>query len=137
MIFRVDRGSSVAIFQQLADQVREAVAARSLQPGDRLPTVRGLAQELGLNSNTVAKAFRELEQQGVIRTRAGAGSFVEDGASLLSHDQRQRSTRKALQTAVVLASNLQISPETLRLQLEELLERYQEPGRPPGSGVAW
>jgi DNA-binding transcriptional regulator YhcF (GntR family) len=63
-------------YEQIRSQVAGLVARGGLQPGDRLPTVRRLAEELGLATNTVARAYRELEQGGVIETRGRAGSFV-------------------------------------------------------------
>jgi len=73
---RVDHSSPVPPFEQVRDGIAEAVRSRRLAPGDRLPTVRKLAGDLGLASNTVARAFRELEQAGVIETRGRNGTFV-------------------------------------------------------------
>lgn len=71
-----DELSPEAPYEQIRSQVAEDVASGVLQPGDRLPTVRSLAADLGLATNTVARAYRELEQAGVIETRGRAGSFV-------------------------------------------------------------
>jgi len=66
---------------QLAEQIKRAIAVGALAPGERLPTVKGLAHDLKLNANTVARVYRDLEREGVIATAAGRGSFVrEDGA---------------------------------------------------------
>ncbi len=75
-IFTLDSGSSVPPFEQLRRQVIEAVRSGDLSPGSKLPTVRGLADELGLAVNTVARAYRELEGDEVIETRGRLGSFV-------------------------------------------------------------
>jgi DNA-binding transcriptional regulator YhcF (GntR family) len=72
----VDPASSTPPYEQIRAQVSDQVADGRLQPGDRLPTVRRLAEDLGLAVNTVARAYRELEQSGVIETRGRAGSFV-------------------------------------------------------------
>ena len=72
----VDPQSSVPPYDQVRQQVGDLVARGSLVAGDRLPTVRALAGELGLAVNTVARAYRELESAGVIETRGRAGSFV-------------------------------------------------------------
>ena len=74
----IDPASSVPPYEQVRQQVVSLVEAGSLVPGDRLPTVRSLAEELGLAANTVARAYRELEASGVIETRGRAGSFVTD-----------------------------------------------------------
>ncbi|MBX9472050.1 GntR family transcriptional regulator [Microcella sp.] len=76
MRFVIDPGASTPPYEQLRVQVRDAVAAGELVAGAKLPTVRGLADELGLAVNTVARAYRELETDGAIETRGRAGSFV-------------------------------------------------------------
>ncbi|WP_337191594.1 GntR family transcriptional regulator [Nocardioides flavescens] len=73
---RLDAGSGVPPYEQIRVTVAEAVDAGDLVAGDRLPTVRGLADELGVAPGTVARAYRELEQAGVIETRGRSGSFV-------------------------------------------------------------
>jgi DNA-binding transcriptional regulator YhcF (GntR family) len=76
MGIRIDAASPESPFAQLRDQIRGQVLSGELEPGTRLPTVRGLATDLGLATNTVARAYRELEGLGVIETRGRAGSFV-------------------------------------------------------------
>ena len=72
----LDSTSGAPPYEQIRAQVADRVASGALQPGDRLPTVRRLAEDLGVATNTVARAYRELEQSGVIETRGRAGSFV-------------------------------------------------------------
>ena len=72
----IDQHSPTAPYEQLRVQVIEGVRAGVLSPGDRLPTVRRLADDLGLAPNTVARAYRELEQDEVIETRGRLGSFI-------------------------------------------------------------
>ena len=80
-LFSVDPRNGVPIYLQLIDQVKRAVALGTLVRGERLPTVKALALELTVNPNTVARAYRELERDGVIDTSPGRGSFVRgDGA---------------------------------------------------------
>ncbi len=74
--FTLEAGSGVPPFEQLRRQVIEAVRSGALGPGSKLPTVRGLADELGLAVNTVARAYRELEGDEVIETRGRLGSFI-------------------------------------------------------------
>ncbi|MDO8336838.1 MAG: GntR family transcriptional regulator [Microcella sp.] len=76
MKFTIDPRSATPPFEQLRAQVRDAVAGGALVAGSKLPTVRALAGELGLAVNTVARAYRELEADGIIETRGRAGSFV-------------------------------------------------------------
>ena len=75
-MIELDPSSAEAPYEQIRSQVSDRVSDGRLQPGDRLPTVRRLAGDLGLAANTVARAYRELEQGGVIETRGRAGSFV-------------------------------------------------------------
>lgn len=75
-MIELDAASGTPPYEQIRAQIATQVEAGGLQPGDRLPTVRRLAEELGLATNTVARAYRELEQAGVIETRGRAGSFV-------------------------------------------------------------
>lgn len=72
----VDATASEPPYEQIRRQVADQVDGGELQPGDRLPTVRALAEDLGVAANTVARAYRELEHSGVIETRGRAGSFV-------------------------------------------------------------
>jgi len=74
--FRLDARSGVPTYLQLVGQVKQAVLLGYLQPGDQLPTVREVAADLAINPNTVAKAYRELQHEGVLELRHGSGAFV-------------------------------------------------------------
>jgi len=78
--FQIDPRAPAPPSEQLADQVRFAVASGRLAPGDRLPSVRVLAEEIRINPNTVGRAWRELERDGVLESRRGDGMFVAAGA---------------------------------------------------------
>ncbi|HDP34972.1 MAG TPA: GntR family transcriptional regulator [Candidatus Hydrogenedentes bacterium] len=78
------------IYRQIMDQIKYLIASGRLQPGQELPTVRGLAQELIINPNTVARAYRELEQVGVLATRQGSGTFVSTRGTPLSREYCER-----------------------------------------------
>ncbi len=80
MLFRPNPSSGVPIYLQLMEQVKHAIETGALRPGEQLPGIRPLAEELVINPNTVAKAYRELEHEGVIELRQGAGAFVSDKA---------------------------------------------------------
>ena len=81
MIFRPNPSLGVPIYLQLMEQVKHAIETGALRAGDQLPGIRPLAEELVINPNTVAKAYRELEHEGVIELRHGAGAFVSAGAT--------------------------------------------------------
>ncbi len=76
MLFRPNPSLGVPIYLQLMEQVKHAIETGALKPGEQLPGIRPLAEELVMNPNTVAKAYRELEHEGVIELRHGAGAFV-------------------------------------------------------------
>src|SRR4026209_1471899 len=76
MLFRPNAASGVPIYLQLMEQVKHGIETGALRPGEQLPGIRPLAEELVINPNTVAKAYRELEHEGVIELRHGAGAFV-------------------------------------------------------------
>ena len=79
-LFRPNPASGVPIYLQLMEQVKHAIETGALRPGEQLPGIRPLAEELVINPNTVAKAYRELEHEGVIELRHGAGAFVAANA---------------------------------------------------------
>jgi GntR family transcriptional regulator len=86
--FRLDRGSGVATYLQLVHQVRHALRLGVLRPGDRLPTAKEVVEKLAINPNTVLKAYRELEREGLVSGRPGLGTFVQrglGGASVTEH----------------------------------------------------
>src|SRR5207248_10138632 len=80
MIFRPNPSLGVPIYLQLMEQVKHAIETGALRAGEQLPGIRPLAEELVINPNTVAKAYRELEHEGVIELRHGAGAFVSANA---------------------------------------------------------
>jgi GntR family transcriptional regulator len=80
MLFRPNPSSGVPIYLQLMEQVKHGIETGALRPGEQLPGIRPLAEELVVNPNTVAKAYRELEHEGVIELRQGAGAFVSGQA---------------------------------------------------------
>jgi GntR family transcriptional regulator len=80
MLFRPNPSSGVPIYLQLMEQVKHSIETGAIRPGEQLPGIRPLAEELVINPNTVAKAYRELEHEGVIELRHGAGAFVSGEA---------------------------------------------------------
>ncbi|MCK8681577.1 GntR family transcriptional regulator [Streptomyces lichenis] len=74
--FRIDRRSGVATYLQIVQQTKQALRLGLLEPGDRLPTAREVVQATAINPNTVLKAYRELEREGLVEARRGLGTFV-------------------------------------------------------------
>jgi GntR family transcriptional regulator len=116
--FHVNFKSGKPVYLQVVDQVRAAAASGALRSGDALPSIRPLAEDLRVNRNTVAKAYAELESQGVIETVPGKGCFVRDGDSPLRKDARLRILTDGIDEAVVSAHHLQI-PKADFLRLAE------------------
>ena len=91
MLLSIDITSSVAVYVQIENHVQFAIASGRLQPGDQLPSVRELSEQLEVNPNTVAKAYRDLEVMGLLYTRRGMGVFVNKGIeSKCREDCRKR-----------------------------------------------
>lgn len=110
----VDAGAADPPYEQIRAQVAGRVAVGELKPGDRLPTVRALADELGVAVNTVARAYRELEQHGVIETRGRAGSFV-------TGSERDRAAKEAAAAYVDRVRTLGLDDREALALVERLL----------------
>ena len=126
MRFQVNFKSGKPVYLQLVDQIKTGAASGAIQSDDPLPSIRQLAEELRVNRNTIAKAYAELESQGVIESQPGKGSFVRAATSPLKKDARMRLLAQAIDDAVVQAHHLQIGQaEFLRLA-EERFESFTE-----------
>ena len=99
MALRVDPHSDVPPSRQIVEAHLDRVARGDLVPGDRLPSVRALAEEALVNPNTVGKAYRELEVLGVVEGRNGSGVYVREGGPAVARAQRRRSTLEAFRRA--------------------------------------
>ena len=101
--------SGKPVYLQLVDQVKTAAASGAVRPGEPLPSIRPLAVELRVNRNTVAKAYAELESQGVIETVAGKGCFIRENHSPLRKAVRLELLAREIDEAVIQAHHLQVS----------------------------
>ena len=90
MLLQIDFKSGKPVYLQLVDQIRYAAASGVLRPGEPLPSIRPLAEELRVNRNTIAKAYGELESQGVIETLPGKGCFLKENNSPFTKGVRQK-----------------------------------------------
>jgi GntR family transcriptional regulator len=130
MQFRIDNASDRAVYLQIIDQVKRDIALGRLAKEERLPTVRQLAQQLAINPNTIAKAYRQLEQEGIIVTRSGAGAFIANLDSVLSRAVRRRLICDELDRIVVEAFHMQIDKETITDWFHTALEKFNlTPGK--------
>ncbi len=122
MLFQIDFKSGKPVYLQLVDQVRYAAAAGGLRPGESLPSIRPLAEALRVNRNTVAKAYAELESQGVIETVAGKGCFLKENHTPFTKQVRHKLLLTEIDRAVVTAHHLQVDHQSF---LDLVHERMQ------------
>lgn len=116
MLFRINFRSGLPAYLQLVEQVKAASASGELQPGEALPSIRPLAEELRLNRNTVAKAYAELESLGVIESLPGKGCFLKKNHSPLRKEVRRNMLIKEIEQTIIMAHHLQVpGPEFLTL----------------------
>jgi GntR family transcriptional regulator len=119
MLFQINFRSAKPVYLQLVDQVKAAAASGALQAGESLPSIRPLSEELRVNRNTVAKAYGQLEAEGIIETQPGRGCFLKTTHSPLRKDARRRLLVGQIDEAIVQALHLQVSrPEFLDLVRE-------------------
>ncbi len=126
MWFDIDPRSSTPIYLQLVQGVKESVARRVLQAGDRMPTVRELASELMINPNTIAKAYQRLEQEGIIETMRSRGSFVATGSVRMDTEQNRKKLAELMQAMLVEAFHLGISHEELQRFFMDSLQEWEQ-----------
>ena len=126
MIFQVDFQAGKPVYLQLADQIRYAAASGRLRAGEALPSLRPLAEELRINRNTIAKAYAELESQGIIETVPGKGYFLKQNNSPFTDSVRQQLLRTEIDEAVVMAHHLQVNRPTFLKMVEERLDYFEE-----------
>ncbi len=122
----IDYQTGVPVYLQLMQQVKSAVASGTLRSGDQLPSVRAMAEELRVNRNTVARAWADLEGEGVIANRQGLGCFVTHKITVLRRSVRNERLATALDQVVVQAHQLQVTDETLRALLDERIRHFQQ-----------
>ncbi len=133
MFVQLNFRSGVPVYLQVAQQVKAAAASGALRPGDALPSVRALAEELRINRNTAAKAYAELEAEGVLELRQGSGCFLKaNGASPLRRAVRSERLGAELDAVIVQAHHLQIGDDDLRALLDERLADFRERQRQRG-----
>src|SRR5881398_2753431 len=125
MLFQLNFKSPKAVYLQLVDQVKAAAAAGAVRPGDPLPGIRPLAEELRVNRNTVAKAYGELESQGIVESLAGKGCFVRANGSPFRKDVRRKLVAETIDDAVVHAHHLQIGKSDFLRLAEERFEEFE------------
>ena len=129
MQFRIDNASGRPVYQQIMDQIKRDIAMGRLIKNEKLPTVRQLAGQIAINPNTIAKAYRQLEQQGIIVTKAGAGAFVANLDSNLSRSVRKKLISEELERIAVDAYHMQIDRQTLLEWFDNAVVKFNLPSK--------
>jgi GntR family transcriptional regulator len=132
MLFRPNPSLGVPIYLQLMEQVKHAIETGALRPGEQLPGIRPLAEDLVINPNTVAKAYRELEHEGVIELRHGAGAFVSPQARAKKLTDKLRAGQAIVADAVERLHARGVTDEEIRRLFEAELAGL---ARLPGTGA--
>ena len=131
-MFRPNASSGVPIYLQLMEQVKHAIETGALRVGDQLPGIRPLAEELVINPNTVAKAYRELEHDGVIELRHGAGAFVTGAAREKKLTDRLRAGQSIVAAAMDKLRARGVTEAEIRRLFEAELTRLTAKGEQRG-----
>ena len=129
MQFRIDNASDRPVYRQIMDQIKRDIALGRLIKNEKLPTVRQLAGQIALNPNTIAKAYRQLEQEGIIVTKAGAGAFVANLDSNLSRSVRKKLISEELERITVEAYHMQIDSQTLLEWFNNAVVKFNLPSK--------
>jgi GntR family transcriptional regulator len=125
MFLHVSPASGLPLYLQIQSQVKQTIAAGALRAGDSLPSVRKLAAELRINPNTVARAYLELEREGVIRTVPGGGTYVADGVPGLLKSEKIRRLRPQARQLAVEGLQMRLEPEEMMELLQQELEKLR------------
>lgn len=127
MIFRLNQSSGVPLYLQLMEQVKHAVETGALQEGDQLPTIRSLAEELVMNPNTVVRAYRELEHEGVLELKHGSGAFIKESG--VSRARLIHKAQAVVQSAVERLTVMGLTEDELRRVFENELAQARSERR--------
>lgn len=126
MLIELNFKSGLPVYLQMVDQIKAAAASGALRPGEPLPAIRPLAEQLRVNRNTVAKAYAELEGQGVIETIAGRGCFLKENHSPLRKLVRLQMLAREIDAAIVQAHHLQVGEKEFLGLVKERLESFEQ-----------
>jgi GntR family transcriptional regulator len=132
MNIQLDFRSGQPIYLQIVEQIRKLVAGGELKQGDQLPTVRQLATELRVNFNTVARAYRLLDEAGLISTQQGRGTYIWEAPSPETlHILRQQSLEGLTRDYLAEAARLSYTPDEIARIIVRYLQEWKEHGEAP------
>lgn len=121
----IETSSRVPVYQQIVTQIREGIARGLIQVGERLPSVREMSRDLVVNPNTIAKAYTELERQGILNTRPGLGVFAAQPRSELLHDIRSERLKEGIDRLLTEAVHLGFNREEVIRLIEDRSRAFQ------------
>ncbi len=123
MFITIDPSNGLPIYMQIVNQIKTSIAMGRLMPEDPLPSVRQLAVDLAVNPNTVARAYLDLDYEGIIYKRQGAGTFVSSQGVEMSKNERRKVLGELIEKALVEGVNLGLEEKELREAFERVLEK--------------
>ncbi len=126
MLIQLNFKSGKPVYLQVVDQVKAAAASGALRTGEPLPSIRPLAEQLRVNRNTIAKAYTELEGQGVIETVAGRGCFLKENHTPFRKDVRLKMVAEEIDAAIVQAHHLRVEEKEFLALVRERLEAFEQ-----------
>lgn len=135
MLETINPQSNVAVFAQIENEVRFAIASGQLKPGDKLPAVRAVAERLDLNPNTVAKAYRDLEIMGLVYSRRGTGIFIREGAAAACRAACYREILGKMHEAVAEARAAGLTAAEIQRIAKACYAASDSPYAPPASPI--
>ena len=122
MVLQINFKSGMPIYLQIVDQIKAAAASGALRPGEALPSIRPLSEELRVNRNTVAKAYSELESLGVVEAQPGRGCFLKKNQSALRKEVRRKLLIEEVDQAIVQAHHLQVPRDEFLKLIHERMD---------------
>jgi GntR family transcriptional regulator len=128
VIFRINESAGIPLYIQLMEQVKHAVETGALREGDQLPAIRKVAEDLVMNPNTVVRAYRELEHEGVLELKHGSGAYIKESAA--GRAGVMRKAQAIVQSALERLAPLGLTEDELRRVFENELAQARAEGKP-------
>jgi GntR family transcriptional regulator len=128
MAMRLNPASGIPLYVQLVEQVKHAIETGAIRAGEQLPSVRQMAEDLVINPNTVARAYRDLEQEGIIELKHGSGAFIRD--SMVARARLMQKAQIVLESAFDRLESFDLTEDEIRRLVENELALRRNP-KPP------
>ena len=125
MVLRLNPASGIPLYLQLIEQVKHAIETGAIRAGEQLPSVRQMAEDLVINPNTVARAYRDLEQEGIIELKHGSGAFIRE--SMVARSRLMQKAQTVLGTALDRLESFDLSEDEIRRLVENELALRRSP----------